>query len=184
MTTPPVRPEVWQRGPIAGIDAMLMPVAHALLQVQEDLQALAARVPPMPADQVWVRPGGAGSIAFHVRHVGGSVDRLLAYARGERLTAAQRMALAEEGADSDPKPSLEAMVTGVVETLQAALNQVRNTPRETLLEPRQVGRAGLPSTTLGLLFHAAEHAARHTGQAITTAKILAGTAADAWELLE
>jgi uncharacterized damage-inducible protein DinB len=184
MTNPPVRPEVWQRGPIAGIDAMLMPVAHALLQVQEDLEALAARVPPIPADQVWLRPGGAASIAFHVRHIGGSVERLLTYARGERLTAAQRMALAEEGVETDPRPSLEAIVAGATQTLQAALEQVRNTPREALLEPRQVGRAGLPSTTLGLLFHAAEHAARHTGQAITTAKIMAGTTADAWELLE
>jgi len=147
-----------------------MPVAHALVQVQEDLQALAARVPP---NQVWLRPGGAGSIAFHVRHIAGSVDRLLTYARGESLTAAQRMALAEEGAEDEPRPSLPDMVAATVEAIDRALAQVRNTLPDRLLEPRQVGRAGLPSTTLGLLFHAAEHATRHAGQAITTAKILA-----------
>ena len=35
-----------------------------------------------------------------------------------------------------------------------------------------VGRAGLPTTVLGLLFHAAEHSTRHAGQAITTALLL------------
>ena len=49
-----------------------------------------------------------------------------------------------------------------------------DSPRESLLEPREVGRLRLPSTTLGLLFHAAEHATRHAGQALTTARILTG----------
>jgi uncharacterized damage-inducible protein DinB len=41
-----------------------------------------------------------------------------------------------------------------------------------LLDFRGVGRAQLPSNVLGLLFHAAEHASRHTGQVVTTAKML------------
>ena len=49
--------------------------------------------------------------------------------------------------------------------------QLRATPRESLLDDRKVGRAGLPTTVLGLLFHAAEHTTRHVGQAITTALI-------------
>jgi hypothetical protein len=169
MSTPRALPEVWQRGPIADVDPLLMPVAHALLQVQEDLQALAGRVSP---DQVWQRPGGAGSIAFHIRHIGGSVDRLLTYARGEQLDAAQRAALATESMEDDPRPSLETMIDETVGMLERALSQVKATAPDTLTEPRKVGRAGLPSTTIGLLFHAAEHAARHAGQAVTTAKIL------------
>ena len=47
-------------------------------------------------------------------------------------------------------------------------------PVDSLTEERKVGRAGLPSTTLGLLFHVAEHATRHAGQALTTALILSG----------
>lgn len=173
MTTPETRPEVWQRGPVPGVDPVLMPVAHALLQVQEDLQALASRLAP---EHVWVRPGGAGSVAFHIRHLGGSLDRLLTYARGETLTAVQRAALADESYDGEPRPSLQAMVDATIAAIERALAQVRSTPAATVLEARKVGRAGLPSTTLGLLFHAAEHAARHAGQAITTAKIVAGTA--------
>ncbi|MQA30072.1 MAG: DinB family protein [Luteitalea sp.] len=173
MTPSTTRPEVWQRGPVAGVDAVLMPVAHALLQVQEDLLALASRVSP---EHAWMRPGGAASIAFHVRHAGGSVDRLLTYARGEALSEAQRAALAAEARDDEPRPALPEIVGQAVRTIDRALAQVRNTPRDNLLEPRKVGRAGLPSTTLGLLFHAAEHATRHAGQALTTATILAGEA--------
>jgi hypothetical protein len=172
MTDAAVRPEVWQRGAIPGFDPLLMPVVHALLQVQEELRALAARV---PSDHAWLRPGGAASIAFHVRHVGGSVDRLLTYARGEALDEVQRAALIAEADTSEPRASLREITVGTLGALDRALTQVKNTTREELLEPRKVGRAGLPSTTIGLLFHAAEHATRHAGQAATTAKILAGT---------
>jgi uncharacterized damage-inducible protein DinB len=38
-----------------------------------------------------------------------------------------------------------------------------------------VGRARLPTNVLGLLFHTAEHAARHAGQVVTTMKLVRGT---------
>jgi uncharacterized damage-inducible protein DinB len=47
-------------------------------------------------------------------------------------------------------------------------------PEADLLTPRVVGRRRLPSSVLGLLFHAAEHTQRHTGQVITTSKIIRG----------
>jgi uncharacterized damage-inducible protein DinB len=158
--------EVWQRGPVPGFDPYVMPVAHALLQVKEDMEALAAR---LPADHLWARPGGAASIGFHLRHIGGSTSRLLTYARGERLSSEQIAAAKREGEETSDLASLLAEVHAA---LDAALEQVRATSRESLLVERKVGRAGLPSTTLGLLFHAAEHATRHMGQAITTARIL------------
>ena len=95
------KPEVWQRGPLPGVDPLLMPVAHAFVQVQEDLRSLAATT---AADAVWQRPGGAASIAFHVRHIGGATDRLLTYARGAALSDAQRAALEAEGDESPPRP--------------------------------------------------------------------------------
>jgi uncharacterized damage-inducible protein DinB len=55
-----------------------------------------------------------------------------------------------------------------------ALAQLARTDETTLLQFRGVGRAQLPSTVLGLLFHAAEHASRHTGQVVTTARIVRG----------
>jgi uncharacterized damage-inducible protein DinB len=163
--------EVWQRGPVPGIDPLLMPVAHALLQVQEDLRGLAARV---SEEHVWSRPGGAASIAFHVRHIAGSTDRLLTYARGVALSDAQRAAAKAESIEDQPHRPLGQLVEETVAALDRALDQVKATPHASLLEPREVGRQRLPSTTLGLLFHAAEHATRHAGQALTTARILSG----------
>jgi hypothetical protein len=66
---------------------------------------------------------------------------------------------------------MSALVADVGRIIDAALAQLRATPRNALLDDRKVGRAGLPATVLGLLFHAAEHTTRHIGQAITTALV-------------
>jgi len=157
------------RGPIADIDPLLMPVAHALVQVQEDLEQLVPQVPP---EAVWTRPGGAASIGFHVRHLGGALDRLFSYARGESLNDAQKATLRAESSLEDPPPALAELVRETSATIERGLEQLRQTRREQLLDARGVGRAKLPSNVLGLLFHAAEHSTRHAGQALTTAKIL------------
>jgi uncharacterized damage-inducible protein DinB len=162
-------PEVWLRGPIAGYPPLLLPAVHALLQVREDMHRLAAT---LPDDQVWQRPGGAASIGFHVKHTGGAIDRLLTYARGEQLSPAQLAFLKAEEMPGAPPAGIAPLVAGLDKTIDAALTQLRATAEAALLEERRVGRAGLPSTVVGLLFHAAEHSTRHAGQAITTARIL------------
>ena len=162
--------EAWQRGPVPGFEPLLMPVVHALVQVREDLQRLTAAVPP---EHVWQRPGDAASIAFHVSHTGGALDRLFTYARGEALSDTQRAAARAEGKPGESPDTLAALVAVVDATIERAFDQLRSTAAGSLLDERKVGRAGLPSNVLGLLFHAAEHATRHVGQAITTAKILA-----------
>lgn len=164
------QPEVWLRGPVEGFEPLLMPAVHSLLQAREEIEGLVASV---AADHVWQRPGGAASIGFHVRHLGGALDRLLTYARGERLSAAQKSVARAEG---EPGESLGDVAASASASIDRALEQLRATSREDLLAPKTVGRAGLPSTTLGLIFHAAEHCTRHTGQAISTAKILRGAA--------
>jgi hypothetical protein len=168
LMNPPQLPEVWLRGAVDGYAPLLMPVVHALLQVREDLHRLAETV---PAEHVWARPGGAASIGFHLRHTGGALDRLLTYARGDALTDDQKRALRGEEEAGEP---LADVVRGVDARIDAALAQVRATDPATLLDARTVGRAALPATTLGLIFHAAEHSTRHLGQAITTARILTG----------
>ena len=163
-----MQPEAWLRGPVEGYEPLLMPAVHSLLQAREEIEGLVASV---PADHVWQRPGGAASIGFHVRHLAGALDRLLTYARDERLSDAQKAVARAEG---EPGESLDAVAASASASIDRALDQLRATSRDELLASKKVGRAGLPSTTLGLIFHAAEHCTRHTGQAISTAKILRG----------
>ena len=163
------RPEVWLRGPVQGFPPELMPVAHSLLQVREEIDATVQR---LSEAQFRVRPGGAASVGFHLTHLAGSLDRLFTYARGESLSYAQTRALDAEARAGSVDESSAALLASARDAIARALDQLRATPVDTLHEPRRVGRAGLPSTVLGLLFHAAEHAQRHAGQMVTTAKIV------------
>ncbi len=162
-------PEAWLRGPIPGVPAVLMPAAHALVQAREDLALAAA---DLSTAELWLRPGGAASAGFHLRHIAASVDRLLTYARGEQLTSAQHDALAAERSPGEPPATAVVLVAGASASIDRALDVIRATAPEHAFDPRIVGRQALPSTVGGLLFHIAEHTQRHTGQLITTAKIV------------
>jgi uncharacterized damage-inducible protein DinB len=149
-----------------------MPVVHSLLQVREELETLALSLSP---EQLWARPGGAASVGFHLKHLAGSLDRLLTYARGEELTDRQRAALVAEDGPAPVAESPAALFRQAQDAIDEAIAQVCATSVESLGEDRRVGRAALPSTVRGLLFHAGEHAQRHAGQIVTTAKIVAAT---------
>ena len=161
------KPEVWLRGSVEGYEPLLMPIVHALIQVQEDIEGLA-----VAPEHIWTTPGGAASVGFHIRHLGGALDRLFTYARGESLSDTQKQFARREGTAGDPPATLHDLIAEMNQSIERAMAQLRSLTRDDLLEARAVGRAALPSTTLGLLFHAAEHSTRHAGQAITTAKIL------------
>ncbi len=120
-------------------------------------------------DQVWQRVGASATIGFHALHIAGATDRLLTYARGEQLSAVQVAAAREESRLSGLDAA--ALDARVEHAMEAALEQIRRTPVSTLTAPRDVGRDHLPSTVIGLLFHAAEHAARHAGQMATLRRI-------------
>jgi uncharacterized damage-inducible protein DinB len=160
--------EAWLEGPLLGVDPYLMPVAHGLVQVSRDLES----VTDLTTDQLWARPGRAASVGFHLKHVAGVLDRLPTYARGEALSPGQLREVQAEGQPGDPPADVATLVRLARAAVDSALAEVRKTPREALLEPREVGRKRLPSTVLGLLHHAAEHATRHAGQAVTTAIIV------------
>jgi hypothetical protein len=159
---------VWLQGTVQGVPDLLQHVAHALVECDNDVRDLLAHLSP---DLVWVRPGGAASVGFHVRHSMGSLDRLFTYARGEALTEQQLAVLTEEknlGPDGVAPGQLGADFSAAI---ARAVEQLRHTPVDALLQRREVGRAKLPSTVMGLLSHAGDHTYRHVGQAVTTAKV-------------
>ena len=169
MAERPSIPEVWLRGPIQGIQPLLQPAAHTLAQVGEDVLPIVEGLPPA---RLWARPGNAASIGFHLIHLPGSLDRLLTYSRGESLSPGQLAALAAERTVDQDRPPLTTLLSRFKQGLEAALNYLRVVPSDSLLQPREVGRKRLPSTTLGLIFHAAEHSARHAGQIVTLTKVV------------
>lgn len=163
--------EAWLEGPVVGVPPVLMPVAHSLLDAVREIE----RVRDLDVDRLWARPAGMASVGFHLEHVVGSLDRLLTYARGEQLTPAQLASLGSEGEPGEEPSTADELVGQVGVAVQQAIDYLRSLadlPHEALLARRVVGRRALPSTVLGLLFHAAEHTRRHAGQLIVTERLV------------
>jgi uncharacterized damage-inducible protein DinB len=161
-------PETWLRGPLPDVPPLLQPVAHALLQARDEVNNL---MTDFPDNHLWNRPAGLASVGFHLQHLTGVLDRLLTYARAELLTVSQLAYLSAEGKAVAGLTSA-VLVAAFNDQVEQALNQIRATDEATLTEFRGVGRAGLPSTVLGLLVHAAEHTMRHLGQLIVTVRVV------------
>ncbi len=162
----PGLPEAWMRGPLPGVSPFLAPLLYSFQMAREDLARHTAGLTP---NQLWLRPAGAAPVGFHIRHIGGSVERLMTYLQGRSLTEAQ---LAELKAEMTPGAGRDQLLADLERRLAAAEAVTRALPLESLTEPRTVGRRALPTTVIGLLVHIAEHTQRHVGQAVTTARIV------------
>lgn len=160
------QPEVWLRGPIPNVPALLQPVAHCLLQAREEINELMI---DFPEKLLWERPAGLASPGFHLLHLKGVADRLFTYAKGSMLTEEQLQYLKSEG---DGTSSLATMIGSFNDQIEKAIQQLSITETNTITETRFVGRAKIASTVLGLYVHAAEHTMRHLGQLLVTVKIL------------
>ncbi|MGV3588660.1 MAG: DinB family protein [Adhaeribacter sp.] len=161
--------EVWLRGLLPEVPALLQPVAHALLQAREEVEALLKN---FPDNLLWERPCGVASPGFHLQHLTGVLDRLFTYARQDSLNNAQLAALAAEENPTEPRPGTQDLFTLFYQQVDKAIAQLIATDENTLIQTRGVGRAQIPSTVLGLLVHAAEHTQRHVGQLLVTVRIL------------
>ena len=160
--------EYWLRGPIENIPSLLQPVAHALLQARNEVKET---ITGFPEGKLWQKPAGVASVAFHLQHMAGVLDRLFTYANGEQLNEQQLKYLATEGKE-DETISLDDLYVRFSIQVDRTIEQLRNTDEKILLKTRGVGRKQIPSSVLGLLFHAAEHTQRHNGQLIVTARVV------------
>ncbi len=164
--TPNPQPEAWLRGPIPGVEPLVMPLLFSFRQVREDL---AAHTAGLTADDVWRRIATLPPLGFQLRHIAGSVDRLTTYLMGEALSPGQLTFLQQE---TNPGASLAELLAAIDTALRHCEARVTTIGPAAIHEPRTIGRKRLPTTVLGLLVHIAEHTQRHLGQAITTAKLL------------
>ncbi len=161
--------EVWLRGPVANIPALLQPVAHALLQAREEVNEMLVG---FPESHLWGKPAGAASAGFHLQHLKGVLDRLYTYAKGTALNEEQLHALSLEGKPDKYNGNIQELVQSFNDQIHKSLEDLSITNEQTLQEKRGVGRAQLPSTVLGLLVHSAEHTMRHVGQLLVTVKMI------------
>lgn len=160
--------EVWLRGEKdPQLAAALQPAADALLQAGEEIRLL---LKDFPDALLWERPAGVASVGFHLKHIAGVLDRLLTYAEERMLSVEQLEYLKRETAADEI--TAEALLQQVEQAITATIDRYKQFSGPLLTEHRSVGRAGLPSTVIGLCFHAAEHTMRHTGQLLVTVKVL------------
>ena len=156
-------PEAWLRGPVDGVPDLLQPIAHALLQAREEARSL---MHDFPVELLWQRPAGLASVGFHLQHIAGVIDRLFTYARGEGLSPEQQHTLSIEGRQPDNGGNVDDLLAEIDAQVDRALNHLRTLNPQTLTDARTVGRKQLPSTVLGLLFHAAEHSQRQDRKSV------------------
>jgi len=161
-------PEPWLRGTLTEVDSVRRQVLHALELAGEDVSRWCTGLSDAEMD---ARPFGIAPVAFHLRHIARSLDRLLTYAEGRQLSGAQMDALKSE---LEPGAVAEVVIAEVRAGLGGAAERVMMIAPSSYEKPRGVGRAMLPSTVGGLLIHCAEHTQRHAGQAVTTAKVVTG----------
>jgi uncharacterized damage-inducible protein DinB len=153
------------------VDAVARQVLHSLEMAAEDVRRWCSG---LTDEEMYARPFGVAPVAFHLRHIARSLDRLLSYAEGTQLEETQLAALRTE---MDAGASAAGVMAEFLAGLRDAAVRVRAFSPEMYNVERGVGRAGLPSTVGGLLVHCAEHTQRHVGQAVTTAKVVMGVRA-------
>ncbi|RXG11975.1 DinB family protein [Leeuwenhoekiella aestuarii] len=162
------QPEVWLRGPVENIPVLLQPVAFALLQTKEELHFWLSE---FPQEKLWKKPSGRASVAFHLQHLTGVLDRMLTYAKAEKLSEDQFQYLKLEGVQNNAL-SIKELLKAFEDKVEEAISFLKTIDSETLTETRIVGRKELPTTLFGLLSHAGEHSQRHLGQLLVTVSFL------------
>jgi len=158
--------EPWMSGTHPEVPVVGRAVLHALELARLDLIHWTAGLTDA---EVHSRPLGLPSVAFHLRHIARSIDRLLGYAEGNQLSPQQ---LASLKAEQTGQESLEALMAEVEAALNVAAVRIRLLATQDFDTPRGVGRKQLPTSVGGALVHVADYTQRHVGQVVTTAKVL------------
>ncbi len=158
--------EPWLRGPVPGVHPVAGALLRSLEHAREDILKATAG---LTTEQLWSPPSGLPSLGFQLRHIAGSVDRLITYAEDRALEPGQLAALKCESAPGAALPELLAAIDGAFAHAEAAARRLDLSVPEV---PRFIGRRRISVPLAGLLVHIAEHTQRHTGQVVTTARLL------------
>ena len=160
--------EPWLRGTLTEVDAVRRQVLHTFELAEDDMEKWCSGLSDAEMN---ARPFGIAPVSFHLRHMVGTIDRLLTYLAGGQLSAEQMTTMRGE---------LSAGGT-TAEVMRLFKDGLADARRRVLLispgsseEARGVGRKMLPTTVGALMVHCADHTHRHVGQAVTTSKVVVG----------
>jgi len=164
--TPAPYVEPWLRGTYADVPAVGRAVLHAFDLALDDLTKWTEGLTDA---EVHAQPLGLTAISYHLKHIARATDRLLSYAEGKQITTEQLAAMnGEQGGEE----TLADLLAEVEAAFSDAGSRVRVLATADFNTFRGVGRKQLPTSIGGALIHVADHAQRHVGQVVTTAKVL------------
>ena len=158
--------EPWLRGTHTDVPPVGRAVLHALELAVDDAHRWTEGLSDL---EIQAQPLGLMSICAQLKHIAGSVDRLLTYAEGHQLSDQQLSAMKAEQSGAETR---EQLLANLQTAIGDAAGRVRALATADLNAERRVGRKNLPTTMGGALIHVADHTQRHVGQLVTTAKLV------------
>ena len=160
--------EPWLRGTLTEVDAVRRQVLHTFELAEDDMEKWCSGLSDV---EINARPFGIAPVSFHLRHMVGTIDRLLTYLGGGQLSAEQMTTMRGElGAGGTTAEVMRLFKDGLAD----ARRRVLLISPGSYEEARGVGRKMLPTTVGALMVHCADHTHRHVGQAVTTSKVVVG----------
>src|ERR1700694_996986 len=111
--------EPWLRGSLKDVPPVQRAVLHALELAGEDLERWCCN---LSDEELNARPSGIAPVAFHLRHIARSLDRLLTYAEGRQLSREQIAALKSE---LDPGATRSQLFAELKAALAASAARIR-----------------------------------------------------------
>src|SRR5271155_5788091 len=111
--------EPWMSGTHADVPVVTRAVLHALELALDDLTKWTAGLTDA---EVHAQPLGLPTVAFHLRHIARSVDRILCYAEGNQLSAEQLVVLKSEQTGNE---TLAELIAEVESSFSNAAERVR-----------------------------------------------------------
>src|SRR5450432_2786043 len=158
--------EPWLRATLTEVPAVQRAVLHALEMANEDVERWCGG---LTEEELNARPAGIAPVAFHVRHIARSLDRLLTYADGDPLNVEQVTVLKTE---LDPGAKRNELFAEFALAMEKSAIRVRAFKVTDLEQARGIGKKQLPTSVGGLLVHVDDHTQSQEGEAITTAKVV------------
>ena len=168
-------PEVWLRGPIEGMPVTRWVMAGGARTVSPDARGVRAHLRrARPTTNCGRHRAARMLLAGSLLHLWAArIRRLLTYAPRRAIETPRRRRRWPWSRRRRVPMRRRCWRVSAGPSTRRANNCARRQRTRSTRSGRSGGRA-LPTTVVGLLFHAAEHSQRHAGQIVTTAALIRG----------